>query len=351
MSPAGLMPSTLLASAFASEASALRPRPGAAPHRLEDLRGDGADVTLRPGPPTAAAPEPAFAAAYDEIPRPRAADDRLGPAGRARERRGADRQGRRQARRWGQRRDVDGDPVVAGDVAPLGRAPSTSPSRRCGACGGSTRTWRRRCRRPTRSPAPGAHQLAGRLMDARRPHRQAAAGRDASRPRRHRQGLRRDRCAASCEATGLADFMVQAGGDLFVAGSKGRPPWRVGIRDPRGPGRRTSPRCRIGITPSRPPATTNARSSSTASATTTSSTPRPGTRRRRRARSPSSRRPRSSPTRSTTPCSSWGPSAGLALVDGTPDSRGGDRRRPQPGLDVEVAGGKLVRTAPPTGGL
>jgi len=35
-------------------------------------------------------------------------------------------------------------------------------------------------------------------------------------------------------AEGLTDFMVQAGGDLYVAGSKGPTPWKVGVRDPRG---------------------------------------------------------------------------------------------------------------------
>ena len=34
---------------------------------------------------------------------------------------------------------------------------------------------------------------------------------------------------------GLTSFMVQAGGDMFVAGKKGNDPWVVGIRDPRGP--------------------------------------------------------------------------------------------------------------------
>jgi thiamine biosynthesis lipoprotein len=34
---------------------------------------------------------------------------------------------------------------------------------------------------------------------------------------------------------GLRDFMVQAGGDLYVAGRRGDRPWRLGIRDPRGP--------------------------------------------------------------------------------------------------------------------
>ena len=34
---------------------------------------------------------------------------------------------------------------------------------------------------------------------------------------------------------GLRDFMIQAGGDLYVAGHRGDRPWRLGIRDPRGP--------------------------------------------------------------------------------------------------------------------
>jgi thiamine biosynthesis lipoprotein len=33
---------------------------------------------------------------------------------------------------------------------------------------------------------------------------------------------------------GFTNFMVQAGGDMFVAGKKGADPWVVGIRDPRG---------------------------------------------------------------------------------------------------------------------
>jgi FAD:protein FMN transferase len=35
---------------------------------------------------------------------------------------------------------------------------------------------------------------------------------------------------------GLRDFMIQAGGDLYVGGRKGDRPWRLGINDPRGPG-------------------------------------------------------------------------------------------------------------------
>jgi len=48
------------------------------------------------------------------------------------------------------------------------------------------------------------------------------------------KGYAVDRCAAVLRGEGLRDFMVQAGGDLFVAGSKGPTSWMVGVRDPRG---------------------------------------------------------------------------------------------------------------------
>jgi FAD:protein FMN transferase len=35
---------------------------------------------------------------------------------------------------------------------------------------------------------------------------------------------------------GLQNFMIQAGGDLYVGGTKDGRPWRLGINDPRGPG-------------------------------------------------------------------------------------------------------------------
>lgn len=40
-------------------------------------------------------------------------------------------------------------------------------------------------------------------------------------------------------AHGLHDFMIQAGGDMYVAGHRDDRPWRLGIRDPRGPADRT----------------------------------------------------------------------------------------------------------------
>ncbi len=48
------------------------------------------------------------------------------------------------------------------------------------------------------------------------------------------KGYAVDRCSAVLRAQGQHDFMVQAGGDLYVSGSKGPVSWMVGIRDPRG---------------------------------------------------------------------------------------------------------------------
>ncbi len=49
------------------------------------------------------------------------------------------------------------------------------------------------------------------------------------------KGYAVDRAAAILQRRGLVDFIVQAGGDLFVSGQRGDRRWRVGIRDPRGP--------------------------------------------------------------------------------------------------------------------
>jgi thiamine biosynthesis lipoprotein len=49
------------------------------------------------------------------------------------------------------------------------------------------------------------------------------------------KGYAVDRCVALLHEQGLVNFMVQAGGDMYVAGKKGADPWVVGIRDPRGP--------------------------------------------------------------------------------------------------------------------
>lgn len=43
-----------------------------------------------------------------------------------------------------------------------------------------------------------------------------------------------DRAAEALRARGLADFLVEAGGDLYAAGRRDGRPWEVGVRDPRG---------------------------------------------------------------------------------------------------------------------
>jgi thiamine biosynthesis lipoprotein len=48
------------------------------------------------------------------------------------------------------------------------------------------------------------------------------------------KGYAVDRCAAVLRGEGFRDFMVQAGGDLYVSGRKGTANWMVGVRDPRG---------------------------------------------------------------------------------------------------------------------
>jgi thiamine biosynthesis lipoprotein len=49
------------------------------------------------------------------------------------------------------------------------------------------------------------------------------------------KGYAVDKCAALLEDKGFTDFMVQAGGDMYIAGKKDKDPWVVGIRDPRSP--------------------------------------------------------------------------------------------------------------------
>ena len=49
------------------------------------------------------------------------------------------------------------------------------------------------------------------------------------------KGYAVDRAVAIFRSHGLTDFMVQSGGDLYVGGHKGNLPWRLGLRDPRGP--------------------------------------------------------------------------------------------------------------------
>ena len=48
------------------------------------------------------------------------------------------------------------------------------------------------------------------------------------------KGYAVDKCVALLHSRGFHDFMMQAGGDMYVAGKKGNDPWTVAIRDPRG---------------------------------------------------------------------------------------------------------------------
>ena len=53
------------------------------------------------------------------------------------------------------------------------------------------------------------------------------------------KGYAIDRAAAILRARGFRDFMIQSGGDLLVSGYRDGRPWRLGIRDPRGPADRS----------------------------------------------------------------------------------------------------------------
>jgi FAD:protein FMN transferase len=48
------------------------------------------------------------------------------------------------------------------------------------------------------------------------------------------KGWALDRAARALRRLGFRDFMLQAGGDLYAAGTRGGEPWRVDVRDPRG---------------------------------------------------------------------------------------------------------------------
>jgi thiamine biosynthesis lipoprotein len=50
------------------------------------------------------------------------------------------------------------------------------------------------------------------------------------------KGFGLDGAARALRALGLRDFLLQAGGDLYAAGSRGGEPWRVAVRDPARPG-------------------------------------------------------------------------------------------------------------------
>jgi len=49
------------------------------------------------------------------------------------------------------------------------------------------------------------------------------------------KGYAVDRAVDILRRSGIGDFMIQAGGDMYVSGKRDGRPWRLGIRDPRGP--------------------------------------------------------------------------------------------------------------------
>ncbi len=53
------------------------------------------------------------------------------------------------------------------------------------------------------------------------------------------KGYAIDRAVAILRGRGVRDFMIQDGGDMYVSGRRGDRPWRLGIRDPRGPADRS----------------------------------------------------------------------------------------------------------------
>jgi thiamine biosynthesis lipoprotein len=48
------------------------------------------------------------------------------------------------------------------------------------------------------------------------------------------KGYAVDRAAALLRERGFGSFLIQSGGDLYVAGTNGAEPWKLGIADPRG---------------------------------------------------------------------------------------------------------------------
>jgi thiamine biosynthesis lipoprotein len=53
------------------------------------------------------------------------------------------------------------------------------------------------------------------------------------------KGYAVDRAAEILRSRGVRDFLIQFGGDLYVGGTRGGRPWRLGIQDPRGAAERS----------------------------------------------------------------------------------------------------------------
>ncbi len=138
-----------------------------------------------------------------------------------------------------------------------------------------------------RVPTPAEVAARRPLVDYRRVHVEPGPGTaviERAGMRVHLGGIGKgyavDRAVELLRAAGLRDFMVQAGGDLYVAGVNGDV--RLAPRHPGSPwsGRRArSPPSTSPTPPSARPATTSGSSSRTASATITSSIRPPESRR------------------------------------------------------------------------
>jgi thiamine biosynthesis lipoprotein len=165
------------------------------------------------------------------------------------------------------------------------------------------------------------------------------------------KGYAVDRCAAVLRGEGLSDFMVQAGGDLFVAGSKGGVPWKVGIRDPRGRADQT-----IGWMPIRDHAFSTAGDYERAFVI--------DGKRYHHIIDPKTGYPATASREVTVFAPTafladalddaafiMGPKAGLALVDGTPDCAAVIVDAQNQVWMSKSLEGKLIRTAAPTGGI
>jgi thiamine biosynthesis lipoprotein len=165
------------------------------------------------------------------------------------------------------------------------------------------------------------------------------------------KGYAVDRCAAVLRGEGLADFMVQAGGDLFVAGTKGGTPWKVGIRDPRGRADQT-----IGYMPIRDHAFSTAGDYERSFVL--------DGKRYHHIIDPKTGYPATASREVTIFAPTafladalddaafiLGPKDGLALVDGTPDCAAVIVDAQNQVWMSKSLEGKLIRTAPPTGGL
>jgi FAD:protein FMN transferase len=101
--------------------------------------------------------------------------------------------------------------------------PAAVPSAEAVAAACRLVSWRDLEVEPASAPDDGSPCRAG----LRRPGMQVGLGGLA-------KGWAVDRAVSELRRRGLRDFLVQAGGDLYAAGTRDGRPWRVGIRDPRG---------------------------------------------------------------------------------------------------------------------